>query len=62
MSSRNATREDFDWVICCIKNGLVNANNYSTYRVKFKQVKDNCENWLNPSNVLRQWLNYKNSV
>lgn len=50
MSSRNATREDFDWVISCIKNGLVNANNYSTYRVKFKQVKDNCENWLNPSN------------
>ena len=50
MSSRNATKEDFDWVIFCIKNGLVNANNYSTHRVKFKQVKDNFKNWLNPSN------------
>ena len=50
MSSRNATREDFDFVISCIGKGLVNPNNYITHRVKFDEVKDNFESWLNPSN------------
>ena len=50
MSSRNATREDFDFVIDAIKKGLVNPNNYITHRVKFTDVKDNFESWLNPSN------------
>ncbi len=50
MSSRNATREDFDLVISCINKGLVNPTNYITHRVKFNEVKDNFESWLNPSN------------
>ena len=49
MSSRNATREDFDLVISCMKKGLVNPTNYITHRVKFDQVKDKFESWLNPS-------------
>ena len=49
MSSRNATREDFDLVISCMKKGLVNPTNYITHRVKFNQVKDKFESWLNPS-------------
>ena len=48
MSSRNATRKDFDLLISCTERGLTDLNNYSTHRVKFKQVKDNFENWLNP--------------
>ena len=50
MSSRNATREDFDFVIDAMKKRLVNPNNYITHRVKFNDVKDNFESWLNPSN------------
>lgn len=50
MSSRNATREDFYQVISSMKQGLVNPKNYITHRVKFNQVKDNFESWLNPSN------------
>lgn len=50
MSSRNATREDFNHVIRSIKNGLINPANYITHRVHFDQVKDQFQNWLNPTN------------
>lgn len=52
MSSRNATRTDFEHVIACIKKGLVNPATYITHRVLFNQVKDEFENWLNPANVV----------
>ena len=50
MSSRNATREDFNQVRLSIKNGLVNPLNYITHRVEFGEVKDNFQNWLDPAN------------
>ena len=50
MSSRNATREDFDHVISSIKNGSINPTNYITHRVGFDQVKDQFASWLNPAN------------
>ena len=49
MSSRNADKEDFDHVINCMKKGLVNPKNYITHKVKFDEVKDNFESWLNPA-------------
>jgi 2-desacetyl-2-hydroxyethyl bacteriochlorophyllide A dehydrogenase len=49
MSSRNATREDFEHVIASMKKGLVQPENYITHRVKFSEVKDNFESWLNPA-------------
>ncbi len=49
MSSRNATREDFNHVIHSIKNGLINPANYITHQVHFDQVKDQFANWLNPA-------------
>jgi 2-desacetyl-2-hydroxyethyl bacteriochlorophyllide A dehydrogenase len=49
MSSRNATRKDFEHVIRSMKNGLVNPATYITHRVKFDDVKDNFESWLDPS-------------
>lgn len=48
MSSRNATREDFEHVISCLKKGLVNPTTYITHRVLFGQVKDQFESWLDP--------------
>ena len=50
MSSRNATREDFEHVIASMKKGLVQPANYITHRCGFDQVKDEFESWLDPEN------------
>src|SRR5205085_8626198 len=39
MSSRNATREDFDLVMQSMKKGWVNPATYITHRVLFDKVK-----------------------
>jgi len=49
MSSRNATRADFEHVISSMKKGLVNPATYITHRVRFDEIKDNFESWLNPA-------------
>jgi 2-desacetyl-2-hydroxyethyl bacteriochlorophyllide A dehydrogenase len=48
MSSRNATREDFEHVIASMKKGLVKPETYITHRVQFSDVKANFESWLKP--------------
>lgn len=48
MSSRNATLQDFEQVIACMKNGSVNPETYITHRVAFEDVANNFESWLNP--------------
>jgi 2-desacetyl-2-hydroxyethyl bacteriochlorophyllide A dehydrogenase len=47
MSSRNATRDDFEHVIACIKKGLVDPKNYITHRVNFEGVRERFPGWLN---------------
>lgn len=49
MSSRNATREDFEHVIASMKSGKVDPTAYITHRVTFEQVKDEFEGWLDPA-------------
>ena len=48
MSSRNATRADFEHVVNSMKSGLVDPLTYITHRVKFDEVKDEFAGWLNP--------------
>ncbi|MEO6930551.1 MAG: zinc-binding alcohol dehydrogenase family protein [Chitinophagaceae bacterium] len=48
MSSRNATRKDFEHVISSMKRGLVDPSTYITHRVSFEQVADNFQSWLEP--------------
>ncbi len=48
MSSRNATRADFEHVIASMKAGLVEPTNYITHRVRFDQIEADFESWLNP--------------
>jgi 2-desacetyl-2-hydroxyethyl bacteriochlorophyllide A dehydrogenase len=48
MSSRNATREDFEHVIKSMKSGLVDPATYITHRVKFDGLKEVFEEWLDP--------------
>ncbi len=50
MSSRNATRADFEHVIDSMKKGLVDPTNYITHRVKFGDVKADFASWLDPAN------------
>ena len=50
MSSRNATPQDFNHVLTCMKNKLIDPATYITHRVLFDEVKDNFESWLNPAN------------
>lgn len=50
MSSRNATREDFDHVMDCMKKGFVQPTHYITHRTAFENVQAEFTNWLNPAN------------
>lgn len=50
MSSRNATRKDFEHVIACMKEKKVDPTTYITHRVFFDQVSHEFERWLNPAN------------
>ena len=50
MSSRNATREDFEQVIKCIKQKDIRPETYITHRVIFDEVATKFESWLDPAN------------
>ncbi len=50
MSSRNATREDFEHAIRCIVDKRIDPLPYITNRVRFDQVKDGFAEWLDPRN------------
>ncbi|HEX5024524.1 MAG TPA: zinc-binding alcohol dehydrogenase family protein [Agriterribacter sp.] len=50
MSSRNATKEDFSYVMDCIKKKRINPTDYITHRVAFNNVKKEFPHWLNPDN------------
>ena len=48
MSSRNATREDFEQVLDVMASGYLSVEKYITHKVEFGQVKDDFQTWLNP--------------
>lgn len=48
MGSRNATKEDFNYVINSIKSGKIDVGAYITHRVSFEQMIDRYEEWLKP--------------
>lgn len=49
MSSRNANSQDFNYVIDCIKKGLVKPSSLITHKVSFSEVSEHFESWLNPA-------------
>jgi 2-desacetyl-2-hydroxyethyl bacteriochlorophyllide A dehydrogenase len=49
MSSRNATRKDFEHVMNAMKKRSVNPATYITHRAKFDEVKDLFDTWLDPA-------------
>jgi 2-desacetyl-2-hydroxyethyl bacteriochlorophyllide A dehydrogenase len=48
MSSRNATRQDFEHVMTSMKKGIVDPKTYITHRVNFEEVTRDFKSWLNP--------------
>jgi len=49
MSSRNATREDFDQVITALKNRSVSPGTYITHRARFDEAIGQFDSWLDPA-------------
>ena len=49
MSSRNSTRDDFEYVIQSMVSGQVKPRSYITNRVKFKDTAAGFPDWLNSS-------------
>lgn len=58
MSSRNATHEDFSYVIQCIQSGSVQPFRYITHRSHFSDVKDVFTQWLDPANAVIKAMIY----
>ncbi|HEY0677643.1 MAG TPA: zinc-binding alcohol dehydrogenase family protein [Chitinophagaceae bacterium] len=57
MSSRNATRDDFEHVINCMKNKDVDPTTYITHRVLFDEVKASFSKWVGPeSGVIKAMI------
>jgi 2-desacetyl-2-hydroxyethyl bacteriochlorophyllide A dehydrogenase len=50
MSSRNATREDFDNVIAAMEKGLIDPTTYITHRIPFDQLKTQFPGLTDPTN------------
>ncbi|TDF94045.1 zinc-binding alcohol dehydrogenase family protein [Paenibacillus piri] len=48
LSSRNATREDFDNVMEAVRGGSIDVNSYITHRVPFGQMIEHFDSWLQP--------------
>lgn len=48
MSSRNATRDDFEYVIAAIKNQRINPAVFITHKAGFEKVASQFESWLDP--------------
>jgi 2-desacetyl-2-hydroxyethyl bacteriochlorophyllide A dehydrogenase len=60
MSSRNATRQDFEFVMDSIKRGIINPASYITHRVGFDEVSNAFSGWLNPANgVIKAMVEFK---
>jgi threonine dehydrogenase-like Zn-dependent dehydrogenase len=54
MSSRNATRQDYDHVIDCIKKEKIRPGAFITNRVVFDNAGKEFKNWLKPeSNIIK---------
>lgn len=58
MSSRNATRADFEHVIDSMKKGLIDPMNYITHRSDFSTLSTDFKSWLDPkSSVIKAMAN-----
>jgi threonine dehydrogenase-like Zn-dependent dehydrogenase len=60
MSSRNATRADFEQVIAALRSGQIDPVTYITHRVEFGQLADRFSGWLDPNNgVIKAMVEFR---
>ncbi len=52
MSSRNATRQDFEHVMRSIREKRINPAHYINYRIRFSEVAQGFEHIMNPANAV----------
>ncbi|QNL48659.1 zinc-binding alcohol dehydrogenase family protein [Olivibacter sp. SDN3] len=52
MSSRNATRTDFDYVISCMQRQYILPTHYITHQVGFEDVEQVFPSWLDPASAV----------
>lgn len=50
MSSRNATVQDFQYVMECLKAGKIDPKKYITHRANFNEMILEFEKWIDPNN------------
>ncbi|HJX71468.1 MAG TPA: zinc-binding alcohol dehydrogenase family protein [Bacteroidales bacterium] len=48
MSSRNAFKPQFEYVVKCMGDNMLRASSYITHRTKFTRLKDEFRRWLDP--------------
>lgn len=58
MSSRNATRNDFDYVIDCIEKGLIDPLKYISHRMEFYEVMDKFDELFKSAGVIKAMINF----
>jgi threonine dehydrogenase-like Zn-dependent dehydrogenase len=49
MSSRNAVKEDFEFVISCLKNNYIDTKSFITHTTKFSLLKEEFSMLSNPA-------------
>ena len=60
MSSRNATKVDFQHAISCVKNKQISPLHYITHRVTFDEVVEQFESWLKPeTGVIKAMISFE---
>ena len=50
MSSRNATTDDFNYVMECLKSGKIDPSKYITHRASFDDMIGEFDKWIDPKN------------
>jgi len=50
MSSRNATRQDFDYVLQSLRSGTIDPKRYITHRGSFESMIEQFNDWIDPKN------------
>jgi len=61
MSSRNATKADFEYVIDLMKKKVINPETFITHRTDFSMLKARFEHWLDPnSEVIKAMVSFNN--
>jgi 2-desacetyl-2-hydroxyethyl bacteriochlorophyllide A dehydrogenase len=50
MSSRNATTDDFNYVMECLKSGKIDPSKYITHRASFDSMIGEFDKWIDPKN------------